>query len=242
MNKLGVYVLLGIFAFVLLSNSAVSTSWDPEAREIPFQVNHSDRIVIGTIKELRPSFEYTDVIISVDEWLKNPLTRNEITVRTERGTNALTVGAANFTVGEKTLLMLKDIDAGKGKFSMPFMELGKRPVSDRDEVIVVVDKLLSPVATTPIITMNGTFQIVTIPCAFNAQCNPMYALIDKDGNEHQLLFSSRTRLPYRGQLIEVKGVVTYDTASECWLNDKKVPCQPIGRVNVSSWQPLLYDA
>lgn len=96
--------------------------------------------------------------------------------------------------------------------------------------------------STPTVTMNGTFQIVTIPCAFNAQCNPMYALIDKDGNEHQLLFSSGTRLPYRGQLIEVKGVVTYDTASECWLNDKKVPCQPIGRVNVSSWQPLLYDA
>ncbi len=149
MNKLAVYVLLGIFAFVLLSNSAVSTSWEPEAREIPFQVNHSDRIVIGTVKELGPSFEYTDVIINVDEWLKNPLPRNEITVRTERGTNAFTAGAANFTVGEKTLLMLKDMDAEKGKFSMPFMELGKRPVSDRDEVIVIIDKLLSPVATTP---------------------------------------------------------------------------------------------
>ncbi|MCZ7380890.1 MAG: PLD nuclease N-terminal domain-containing protein [Candidatus Methanoperedens sp.] len=96
--------------------------------------------------------------------------------------------------------------------------------------------------STPTVTMNGTFQIVTIPCAFNAQCNPMYVLVDKDGNEHHLLFSSGTRLPDRGQLIEVKGVVTYDTASECWLNDKKVPCQPIGRVNVSSWQPLLYDA
>jgi hypothetical protein len=149
MNKLAVYVLLGILAFVLLSNSAVSTLWAPEAGEILFQVNHSDRIVIGTVKELRPSFEYTDVIISVDEWLKNPLPRNEITVRTERGTNAFTVGAANFTVGEKVLLMLKDVDAEKWKFSMPFMELGKRSVSDRDEVILVVDKSTSPVATTP---------------------------------------------------------------------------------------------
>lgn len=29
------------------------------------------------------------------------------------------------------------------------MQLGKHPVSDRDEVIIVIDKLLSPVATTP---------------------------------------------------------------------------------------------
>lgn len=135
MNKLAVYVLLGIFAFVLLSNSAVSTLWAPEAGEILFQVNHSDRIVIGTVKELRPSFEYTDVIISVDEWLKNPLPRNEITVRTEWGTNAFTAGAAKFSVGERVLLMLKDMDAEKGSFSMSFMELGKRSVSDIDAVI-----------------------------------------------------------------------------------------------------------
>jgi hypothetical protein len=135
MDKIATYALLGIFAFVVFSNSAVATSWDPEARDIPFQVNHSDRIVIGTVKELRPSSEYTDVIISVDEWLKSPLPRNEITVRTDRGTNAFTVGAANFNAGEKALLMLRDIDTGKGKFSMPFMELGKRPVSDRDHVV-----------------------------------------------------------------------------------------------------------
>lgn len=149
MNKLAVYVLLGIFAFVLVSNSAVSTLWDPEAREIPFQVNNSDRIIIGTVKELRPSFEYTDVIISVDEWLKNPLPRNEITVRTERGTVALTVGAANFSVGEKVLLMLNDDNIEKGRFKMAFMELGKHPVSDRDGVEATIIKLASPVATTP---------------------------------------------------------------------------------------------
>jgi len=149
MNKLAVYALLGIFAFVSLSNSAVSTLWDPEAREIPFQVNHSDRIVIGTVKELHPSLEYTDVIISVDEWLKNPLPKNEITVRTEQGTVAITMGAANFSVGEKVLLMLNDDNIEKGRFKMVFMELGKHPVSDRDEVIVVIDKLLSPMATTP---------------------------------------------------------------------------------------------
>lgn len=140
MNKMVVYVLFGIFAFGLFPNTAVSTSWDPEAKEIPFQVNHSDRIVVGTVKSASSSFDYTDVIISVDEWLKNSLPRNEITVRTEWGTNAFTAGAAKFSVGEKVLLMLKDVDTEKGKFSMPFMELGKRSVSDRDEVIKAINE------------------------------------------------------------------------------------------------------
>lgn len=107
--------------------------------------------------------------------------------------------------------------------------------------------------------MNGTIENITIPCPFNVQCNPVYWLAGEDGNTYRLLISSGTRLPdggqqicegllalqepclsrlpNRGQHIEVIGIVTYDTASECWLNDKKVPCQPIGRVNVSSWQP-----
>lgn len=138
MNKIIVYVLLGIFAFGLFSITAVSTSWDPEAGEIPYQTNHSDRIVVGTVKSASSSFDYTDVAISVDEWLKNPLSRNEITVRTEWGTNAFTEGAAKFSVGERVLLMLKDADAEKGSFSMPFMELGKHPVSDRDVVIKAI--------------------------------------------------------------------------------------------------------
>ncbi|SNQ61421.1 hypothetical protein [Candidatus Methanoperedens nitratireducens] len=80
MNKLAVYALLWIFALILFSNAAVSTSWAPEALEIPYQVNHSDRIVIGTVKEQHAGFEYTDVIVSGNEWLKNPLPRNEITL------------------------------------------------------------------------------------------------------------------------------------------------------------------
>lgn len=113
MNKIAMYALLGIFALSLFSNTAVSTSWAPEAFEIPYQVNHSDRIVIGTVKELRQGFESTDVVISVDEWLKNPLPSAE-----------------------------------KGKFSMPFMELGKRPASDRDAVVKEIEAL--PKSTSPI--------------------------------------------------------------------------------------------
>ncbi len=134
MNKSVVYVLSGIFVFILLSN-AVSASWSIEAGEIPYQAVHSDRIIIGTVKSMSSSFDFTDVIIIVDEWLKNPLPGNEITVRTEWGTNAFTAGAAEFTVGEKALLMLNDDDTGKGRFRMAFMGIGKHDVSRRDEVI-----------------------------------------------------------------------------------------------------------
>ncbi len=148
MNKLAIYILIGIFAFVLLSNTAVSTIWAPEASEIPFQVNHSDRIVIGTVKELRSSFDFIDVLIRVDEWLKNPLPKEEIIVRIGRPN--IGPPGVNFSVGEKSLLMLEDADAEKGMFKLLNLDLGKHPVSDRAEVIVIIDKLLSPVATTPI--------------------------------------------------------------------------------------------
>ena len=110
----------------------------------------------------------------------------------------------------------------------------------------------------PNFDMNGTIENITIPCPFNIQCNPQYWLAGEDGNTYHLLISSGirlpdgsqqiceglfafqepclTRLPTRSQHIEVIGIVTYDT-SKCELNGQAVPCQPIGRVNVSSWQP-----
>lgn len=112
------------------------------------QVYFSDRIVIGTVKELRPSADFTDVSIKVDEWLKNPLPKEEITVRIGRP-NIVPPYPVNFSMGEKTLLMLEDAEVEKGRFKLLNLDLGKHPVSDRDEVIVIIDKLLSPVATTP---------------------------------------------------------------------------------------------
>ncbi len=88
----------------------------------------------------------------------------------------------------------------------------------------------------PNFNMNGTIENITIPCPFNVQCNPQYWLDAEDGNTYHLLFGPAARLPNFSQHIEVIGIVTY-TASECWLNDKETPCQPIGTVNVSSWQP-----
>lgn len=111
----------------------------------------------------------------------------------------------------------------------------------------------------PNFDMNGTIENITIPCPFNVQCNPQYWLAGEDGNTYHLLISSGTRLPNggqqicegllalqepcltrlptRGQHIEVIGIVTYDTISKCELNGQAGPCQPIGRVMVSSWQP-----
>ncbi|MBE0427951.1 MAG: hypothetical protein IBX72_15060 [Nitrospirae bacterium] len=138
MNKPVVCALVGIFAIILFSNSTVSASWSVEAGELSYQVNHSDRIVTGTVDTISPGFDYTDVVINVDDWLNNQLPGNKITVRTERGTNAFTAGAANFSAGEKVLLMLNDDDVEKGRFKMAFMELGKHPVSDRDAVIKAI--------------------------------------------------------------------------------------------------------
>lgn len=162
-KKVAVYTLIGIFAVGLFSNigSALSIA---EAEGTPAQLTQSqaisrlgphsiynqvyfsDRIVIGTVKELRPSSEFTNVLINVDEWLKNPLPKDEITVRMGRPNTEPPV--ANFTVGEKVLLML-DGEVEKGMFTLLYGDLGKHPVSDRDGVIATLIKLASPIATTP---------------------------------------------------------------------------------------------
>ncbi|MFZ3060331.1 MAG: PLD nuclease N-terminal domain-containing protein [Candidatus Methanoperedens sp.] len=98
--------------------------------------------------------------------------------------------------------------------------------------------------STPSVTMNGTIENITIPCPFNVQCNPQYWLDAEDGNTYNLHFSPSARLPNFGQHIEVIGIETNDT--NCYLNYcenngtvpcKLIPCQPIGIVNVSNWQP-----
>ncbi len=166
MNKIAECFLLGIFVLGLVSNVTASELSAVEAGGTPAPLNQSERIsrlgphsmynqvyfsnriVVGTVKELRPSSEFTDVLISVDEWLKNPLPKEEIIVRIERETN-VTMGTVNFSVGEKALLMLKDEDEAKGRFKMLYIDLGKHPVSDRDEVIAILGKSTSPLATTP---------------------------------------------------------------------------------------------
>ncbi|MGB9927935.1 MAG: hypothetical protein ACPK85_05965 [Methanosarcina sp.] len=93
---------------------------------------YSDTIVIGTVKETLPpkwntangkqpnksitelgseNVIYTDIIIDVDEYLKNPLSSKELIVRVIGGSignvNMTTHAEPNFSNGEKVLLYLK---------------------------------------------------------------------------------------------------------------------------------------
>ncbi|AKB77541.1 hypothetical protein MSHOH_1058 [Methanosarcina horonobensis HB-1 = JCM 15518] len=100
--------------------------------------NCSDTIVIGTVQEILPSkwntadgkrpsntddafspfcLIYTDVVISVDKYLKNPLSSKEVTVRVEGGTAGHDTLIADyeptFQPGEKILLyLIKDFGPG----------------------------------------------------------------------------------------------------------------------------------
>jgi len=95
--------------------------------------NYSDTIVIGTVKEILPprwntasgkrplrlfnKFEYpddviyTDIVISVDEYLKNPSSSGELIVRVTGGTvgdfSMTTDADPSFNTGEKVLLFLR---------------------------------------------------------------------------------------------------------------------------------------
>lgn len=93
---------------------------------------YSDTIVIGTVKEMLPpkwntangkqpnksitelgseNVIYTDIIIDVDEYLKNPLSSKELIVRIIGGSignvNMTTDAEPKFSNGEKVLLYLK---------------------------------------------------------------------------------------------------------------------------------------
>jgi hypothetical protein len=100
--------------------------------------NYSDTIVIGTVKEILPSkwntadgkrpantdeafspscLIYTDVVINIDEYLKDPLPSQEVTVRVWGGTvindNLMAEDEPSFETGEKVLLyLMKDSSPG----------------------------------------------------------------------------------------------------------------------------------
>jgi hypothetical protein len=145
--------------------------------------NCSYSIVIGTVKEILPSrwntidgkrpdntdsfspfcFIYTDTVISVDKYLKNPLSSEEVIVRVEGGTvgnDALTVNPVpSFKTGERVLLYLikddspgtKDIDpehfivtgALQGKFTLTDDGKAVRPGEN-----TTLDELLSTINQT----------------------------------------------------------------------------------------------
>jgi hypothetical protein len=142
-------------------------------------ISNSDTIVIGTVKEILPSkygdrfskdtdfgpdhVIYTDIIISVDEYLKNPLSSNEVRVRVAGGTigndTLIMEEEASFKTGEKVLLYLtKDTshatqNIGPEHFVVTGCLQGKYTLTDDGKAIrpdenTTLDELLSTINQT----------------------------------------------------------------------------------------------
>jgi len=135
MKRLSLFLVLFTFTLLLLVPNLATALFTPEAAEIPYQINNSDRIVIGTVSKIDVPDYYTNNTITVKEWLYNPLPTKTIIVRTNIGANASTEDEAEFAKNESVLLMLKDQRPDKGVFYMSLSFLGKHPATDRDAVI-----------------------------------------------------------------------------------------------------------
>ncbi|MDO9517340.1 MAG: hypothetical protein Q7J10_04735 [Methanosarcinaceae archaeon] len=126
-----------LFALILLlaSTNVATALLIEEAYEIPYQINHSDRIIIGTVTDIQPFYDHTIVTIGVEEWLMNPLSTETITVKTKIGTNVITEDEPTFALNETIILMLEDVNIDDDRFGVVFGEPGKHPLSDRDTVL-----------------------------------------------------------------------------------------------------------
>ena len=130
-----------LFALILLlaSTNVATALLSSETAEIPYQINHSDRIIIGTVTDIQPFYDYTIVTIGVDEWLMNPLSTETITVRTKIGTNFWTEDEPTFVLNETIILMLEDVNINEDRFGVVFGTPGKHLPSDRDAVLQELD-------------------------------------------------------------------------------------------------------
>jgi len=126
-----------LFTLILLlaSTNVATALLIAETAEIPYQINNSDRIIIGTVTDIKPFYDHTIVTIGVDEWLMNPLSTETITVRTKIGTNLWTEDEPTFALNETIILMLEDVNINEDRFGVVFGAPGKHPISDRDAVL-----------------------------------------------------------------------------------------------------------
>lgn len=129
------FSMLFTFVLLLLTPGLATALFSTEVTEIPYQINNSDRIVIGTVSKIDACDYYTNNTITVKEWLYNPLPETTIIVRTNVGTNASQEDEAQFTQNESVLLMLMDQRPDEGIFRTFLGFPGKHPLSDRDVVI-----------------------------------------------------------------------------------------------------------
>jgi len=128
-----------ILILIFSSTNATATIWIPEAFEIPYQINHSDRIITGTVTDIQQYYAHTEVTIEVDEWLMGPLPLEEITLITEIGKFSERMGEPKFTENETVLLMLKDVDVSDNRFKVLYGEPGKHLLSDKDIILRELD-------------------------------------------------------------------------------------------------------
>ncbi|MDW5559802.1 hypothetical protein [Methanosarcina sp.] len=125
--------ILFTFMLLLLIPNLAAAMLVEEATKIPYQVNNSDRIVIGTVSKIDTYSSYTIYTVTVKEWLYNPIPAETIKIRSKIGTNLAVEDEVEFTQNESALLMLNDGNLDELLFRVP---LGiKYPVSDRDAVI-----------------------------------------------------------------------------------------------------------
>ncbi len=134
-KQASILLIIPALCLLFLTASPAAAELIAESAEIPYQVNHSDRIAIGTVSEITPYYDHTIFLITVEEWLYNPLPVETIKVRTETGTGVWTEDQPEFEKNEEVLLMLKDLDLEDRLFKVSVYSPGKRPVSDRDAVI-----------------------------------------------------------------------------------------------------------
>src|SRR5665648_571018 len=128
-------ILFALMILLVVSTNIATAVLIEEAYEIPYQINHSDRIIIGTVTNIQPFSDYTIVAIGVDEWLMNPLSTETITVRTKIGTDFWTEDEPTFVLNETIILMLEDVSIDDDRFGVVFGEPGKHPISDKDAVL-----------------------------------------------------------------------------------------------------------
>ena len=127
--------ILFVLILVLVSTNVATAALTAESAKIPYQINHSDRIIIGTVTDIQPFYDYTIVTIGVDEWLMNPLSTETITVRTKIGTNFWTEDEPTFVLNETIILMLEDVNINEDRFGVVFGTPGKHPLFDKDDVL-----------------------------------------------------------------------------------------------------------
>ncbi|MGZ7068801.1 MAG: hypothetical protein ACXVHT_10885, partial [Methanobacterium sp.] len=114
MKQLSSFSILFTFVLLFMAPSLSTALIAEEATKIPYQINNSDRIVIGTVSKIDVCDYYTNNTITVKEWLFNPLPKKIIIVRTNIGTRMWTEDEVEFTQNESVLLMLNDQSPDEG--------------------------------------------------------------------------------------------------------------------------------